>query len=184
MKITCDRHPLQNHSGKSALFSLFLGLGCLMPQPGAAEARIVQTPYSEQKVVFDFYFDNPAKINSALYWIRALINPLLDEPYNQAPEFMDIVVVIHGTEIVTTVKHNYKKYRDAVERMKYYASLGVKFRICGLAATDYGYGVKDFHDIFELAPSAITELAHWQLNGYALITPQVMDKKFSIEEIR
>jgi len=35
-----------------------------------------------------------------------------------------------------------------------------------------------------LSPSAITKLAHWQLQGYALITPAVMDKTFSIEEIR
>ena len=36
----------------------------------------------------------------------------------------------------------------------------------------------------QIVPSAITELAHWQLEGYALIKPEVMDKKFSIEEIR
>ena len=150
----------------------------------AAEARIVQTPYAEQKVVFDFYLDAPEKIGAALYWIRALINPLLDEPYNQAPEFMELVVVIHGTEIVTTVKHNYEKYRDSVERMRYYASLGVKFKVCGLAAQDYGYSAKDFQEFVELIPSAITELAHWQNRGYALIIPQVMEKKYSIEEIR
>lgn len=40
------------------------------------------------------------------------------------------------------------------------------------------------YDFVELVPSAITELAHWQLKGYALIKPEVMDKKLSIEEIR
>lgn len=150
----------------------------------AAEAKLVQTPYKEQKVVFDFYFDDPAKINPALYWIRALINPLLEEPYNYAPELLDIVVVIHGTEIVTTVKRNYEKYRDAVERMRYYAALGVRFKVCGLAATDYGYRLEDFQDFVELVPSAITELAHWQLQGFAVIKPDTLDKKLSIEEIR
>ena len=67
----------------------------------AEGATRVQTPYAEQKVVYDFYFDEPLKINSALYWIRSLMNPLGDDPYNYAPELMDIVVVIHGTEIVT-----------------------------------------------------------------------------------
>ena len=147
-------------------------------------SRVVQTPYSEQQVVYDFYFDNPDKIGSALYWIRSLMNPLMDDPYNIAPEFMDIVVVIHGTEIVTVARKNYEKYRDAVERMRYYASLGVKFKVCGLAAQDYGYEFSDFHEFIEGVPSAITELAHWQLEGYALITPNVMDKSFSIEEIR
>jgi len=147
-------------------------------------ATRVQTPYAEQKVVYDFYFDEPEKINSALYWIRSLIIPLGEEPYNHAPEFMDIVVIIHGTEIVTVAKKNYEKYRDAVERMRYYAALGVKFRVCGLAAADYGYSDKDFHEFIEVAPSAITELTHWQQQGYSLITPVIMDKKYSIEDIR
>lgn len=147
-------------------------------------ASRVQTPYAEQKVVYDFYFDEPSKINSALYWIRSLMVPLGEDPYNYAPELMDIVVIIHGTEIVTVANNNYKKYKDAVERMRYYASLGVRFRVCGLAAADYGYLDKDFYEFIEVAPSAITELSHWQQQGYSLITPVVMDKKFSIEEIR
>ena len=36
-------------------------------------------------MLFDFYFDEPEKINSALYWIRSQMNPLMDDPYNQAP---------------------------------------------------------------------------------------------------
>lgn len=147
-------------------------------------ATRVQTPYTEQKVVYDFYFDEPEKINSALYWIRSLMIPLGEEPYNHAPEFMDIVVIIHGTEIVTVAKNNQEKYKDAVARMQYYAALGVDFRVCGLAAADYGYLDKDFHDFITVAPSAITELTHWQQQGYSLITPVVMDKKYSVEELR
>ena len=147
-------------------------------------SQVVETPYSEQQVVYDFYFDNPGKMASALYWIRSLMNPLMDDPYNMAPEFLDIVVVIHGTEIVTVARSNYEKYKDVVERMRYYASLGVSFKVCGLAAHDFGYAATDFHEFIDVVPSAITELAHWQLQGYALITPTVMEKKFSIEEIR
>ena len=150
----------------------------------AEGASRVETPYEEPKVVYDFYFDEPEKINSALYWIRSLTNPLSEDPYNFAPEFMEIVVVIHGTEIVTVASNNYEKYKDAVERMRYYAALGVKFKVCGLAAEDYGYIDKDFHEFIEVVPSAITELVHWQQQGYALITPVVMEKKYSIEEIR
>lgn len=151
---------------------------------GHGEGEFVQTPYTEQKVVFDFYFDEPAKTAPALFWVRALLNPLMEEPYSYAPEFMDIKVILHGTELVTVAKRNYEKYRDIVERMRYYASLGVEFRVCALAAQDYGYGIEDFHEFVQVVPSAITELAHWQLQGHALIKPQVMDKKFSIEELR
>lgn len=160
-------------------FLLFSSFCCF-----ADGASRVQTPYDEQKVVYDFYFDDPAKINSALYWIRSLMIPLSEDPYNHAPEFMDIVVVIHGTELVTVAKKNYEKYKDAVERMRYYAALGVNFRVCGLAAADYDYADNDFYDFIQVAPSAITELAHWQQQGYSLITPVIMEKKYSIEEIR
>ena len=147
-------------------------------------SKVVQTPYSEPKVVYDFYFDDPEKINSALYWIRSLMNPLLDDPYDMAPEFMDIKVVIHGTEIVTVARKNYEKYKAAVERMRYYASLGVEFKVCGIAAHDYGYSTDGFYEFIDVVPSGINELAHWQLEGYALITPVVMNKKFSVEEIQ
>jgi intracellular sulfur oxidation DsrE/DsrF family protein len=147
-------------------------------------SKEVQTPYGEQKVVFDFYLDDPDKINSALFWIRSLVNPLMDDPYGMAPEFLDLKVVIHGTEIVTVARKNYDKYRDAVERMRYYASLGVEFKVCGMAAVDYDYTTDAFYEFIDVVPSAITELAHWQLEGFALITPIVTEKKFSIDEIR
>ena len=60
--------------------------------------------------------------------------------------------------------------------MRYYADLGVSFKVCGQAAEDFGYAVKDFQDFIEVVPNAITELAHWQQQGYALITPQILEK--------
>jgi len=165
-------------------FLLLLTLICCFSVQAAEQAKFVQTPYKEPKVVFDFYFDDPDKIHSALYWIRSFINPLSEEPYGYAPELMDIKVVIHGTEIVTVAKKNYKKYKSAVERMRYYAQLGVEFKVCSLASEDFGYQISDYHEFIEVVPSAMTELAHWQMEGYALIIPMVRDKKFSVEEIR
>jgi len=148
------------------------------------EAVFEQTPYGEPKVIFEFYFDTPEKINSALYWLRSYILPLMEEPYNYAPEFMDIKVVIHGAEIVTLAKKNYEKHKTIVDRIGYYQQLGVEFRVCALAAKDFGNDKKDFQDFVIIIPSAIIELGHWQQEGYALISPRVMDKKFSTEEIR
>lgn len=150
----------------------------------AHSGEIVETPYDDPKVVFDFYFDHPEKINSALFWVRSYMNAMSEAPYNYSPEFMDIKVIIHGTEIVTVVKKNYEKYKDTVERMKYYEQLGVEFRVCGLAARDYDYTTDDFQDFIKLAPSAMTELAYWQTQGYGLVTPKIMEKQLSIEEIR
>ncbi len=165
-----------------ALFLLLLVFGT--PSPVAASGKWVETPYQPARVVFDFYYDNPQKIGSALYWVRSLMNPLMAEPYRYMPEDMNIVVVIHGTEIVTVAKNNEARYREVVDRMRYFADLGVSFKVCGQAAEDYGYAVKDFQDFIEVVPNAITELAHWQMEGYALIVPQVMDKILNIEAIR
>ena len=146
---------------------------------------IVYTPYEEdQKIVFEFYFDHPAKINSALYWLKAVFTTLGDEPYGFAPDFLDIKVVIHGTEIAALAKKNYYLYSEAVERMRYYHEFGVQFKVCSLSALEYGYVKEDLPEFVELVPSAVTELVHWQSKGYALIVPKVWEKKYSLEEIR
>ncbi len=171
------------------LTSMFAALTLLLAAPWGSRAEdggatVVEPPYEDPKVVVDFYFDRPEKAATALHWLRAFINPLMEAPYGMAPEFMSIVVVIHGTELVTVATKNYDKYKTIVERMKYYAQLGVKFRVCRLAAEDYGYTPADLQDFIEVAPSAMTELVHWQQQGYALLIPQVPEKHFTIEEIR
>lgn len=164
--------------------AVLLALVLIVPATQASAGTPVSTEYRDPKVVFDFFFSDPRHISNGLYWIRSFMNPLNEEPYNLAPELMDIVVVIHGTEIVTLAKHNYEKYRDDVERMRYYASLGVKFKVCALAAVDYAYEADTFYDFVDIVPSAMAELAHWQQQGYGLVMPQIHEKVFSIEEIR
>lgn len=168
---------------RGAIFPLLVLLAA-SPLPARA-AEYVETPYGEdQKVVFDFYLDDPQKMGTALYWIRSYLNPLTEAPYGYAPDFMSIKVVIHGTEIVTLAEKNYERFEEVVERMRYYAAFGVDFRVCGLAAEDYGYSYDDFYDFVTVVPSAITELGHWQQQGHALIIPQVLTRTKSIEEIR
>jgi len=150
----------------------------------AEGATYTETPYKEPKVVFDFYFNEPEDINSALYWVRTFMNTLMDEPYNIAPEMMDLVVIIRGMEIVTVAKKNYQRYKAAVDRMRYFSMLGVKFKVCGLAAKDYDYALEDFQDFVEVIPSSINELVYWQQQGYVLVQPKILSKKYSVEEIR
>jgi intracellular sulfur oxidation DsrE/DsrF family protein len=176
-----DLKPTRWHTGGRAILLLLVTLMTASP---VWAGTVVATPYSAQKAVFDFYFNDPSAINSALYWIGALMNPLNEEPYNFSPERHEIKVVIHGMELVTLAKKNTEKYRDAVERMKYLASLGVEFKACALAIPDYGYRPEDLHDFVEVVPSAIAELAHWQNRGFALIPANVMHKIYSIEQIR
>jgi intracellular sulfur oxidation DsrE/DsrF family protein len=167
-----------------SILVVLMGLWLGFSVPAQAAGKWVATPYAPAKVMFEFYLDDPQKIGSALFWIRSLMNPLQAAPYSYSPEDLSIVVVIHGTEIVTVAKKNEEKYQEAVDRMRYYADLGVSFKVCGQAAEDFGYAVKDFQDFIEVVPNAITELAHWQQQGYALIIPQIMSKTIDIESIR
>lgn len=165
-------------------YVLSILLLCYATLSAAEGARYVTPAYEEPRVVYDFYLDDPQKIHAALFWIRSLINPLMEEPYGFAPEMMDIKVVIHGAEIVTVAKKNYSTYKNAVDRMRYYASLGVEFKVCGLAAQDFDYALQDFQDFIEVVPSAFTELVHWQQQGYAVIQPTILPRNYTIEEIR
>jgi len=167
------------------LKKIFACLFCLlMASSVLSDSKLVNTPYKDQKVIFDFYFDEPEKIGSALYWIRSWMNPLMKPPYNEAPEFLNVVVMVHGTELVTLAKKNEKKYQVVVDRMKYYADFGFKFKVCEIAAHDFDYGINDFQDFVEVVPSAMNELVHWQMQGYGLITPQILSKKLSNQEIK
>jgi hypothetical protein len=154
------------------------------PAPALAQARVVQTPYKNPKALIDIYLDDPRKLAAALNWVRGVMNPLTEAPYSMAPEDIPIIVLMHGTEIVTLARKNEQRYPELVQRMRYYADLGVKFKVCGQAMKDYDYTPADLYDFVEVTPSAITELMHWQNQGYALIPALVHDKKFSIEDIR
>jgi intracellular sulfur oxidation DsrE/DsrF family protein len=147
-------------------------------------AHMEYTPYGEQKAVYEFYYDHPAKLNAALYWLRTHLYTLGEEPYDIPPDFIDIKVVMHGTEVVTLAKKNYEKYADLVERMRYYAELGVDFRVCVRTLEEYGYKPKDMQDFVTIIPAAITDLVHWQSQGYALIIPRVYEKHFTVDELK
>ncbi len=178
-------HPTRRYLTLALGISLALLAGLtLAPTPAQAQARVVQTPYKSPKAVFDIYLDHPAKTGAALYWLRSFYNPLTEAPYSMFNEDISVVVVMHGTELVTVAKKNEAQYEEVVQRMRYYADLGVKFKVCGLALQDFGYTPADMQNFIEVTPSAMTELVHWQNQGYGLITPVVMDKRLSIEEIR
>jgi len=177
------QQPITLASVRSLCAIVILLMG-LAHAPAMAQAKFVQTPYQNPKALVDVFLDDPAKLGSALYWVRSLVNPLTEAPYSMFAEDMRIIVLLHGTEIVTLARKNEARYAELVQRMRYYADMGVKFKVCGLAMQDYQYTAADMHDFVEVAPSAITELMHWQNQGYALITPQVNEKKFAIENIR
>ena len=149
-----------------------------------AKGVYTQTPYQAQKAVFDFYFDQPEKMYAALFWLRSFVTPLSEQPYNHSIEDHKIIIVVHGRELVTLAKKNYKKYRTTVDRLRYYVNRGVQVRVCAIAMADFGYKVDDFYSFVKVVPSAIVELSHWQSKGYSLITPRILSKQQTNREIR
>ncbi len=177
-------HPTKmTRSARTLCTAIFL-TAVMHASSALAQAKVVQTPYKNPKVLVDIYLDDPAKLASALNWVRGVMNPLTEAPYSMAPEDIPVIVLMHGTEIVTLARKNQALYQDVVQRMRYYAELGVKFKVCGLSMRDYDYTPADLYDFVEVTPSAMTELMHWQNQGYALIPATVLDKKFAIEQIR
>ena len=120
------------------------------------------------RVVFDFNFEDPAGIQRALYPVLFTIKtiqehgPVSFEPY-------DIVVVSHGAEVVAFAKQNYKKYKGIVDHAARLSDLGVKFKVCSVAASGLGFEPNDFHGFVEVVPTGGYALIYYQNIGYALM---------------
>ena len=124
---------------------------------------------SEQlKAVFDFNFEDPDGVNRALTPISFFIKtvqeygPVSFEPY-------DLIVVLHGSEVVAFARQNYHQYKDIVDRSASLAEAGVKFEICSVAAGALGFDVDDFHGFVDVVPLGTYALAYHQTQGYALL---------------
>ena len=139
-----------------------------------AGGTFLQTPYGSPKVVFEIYLDNPAKLGHAINWVRNMTHTLSRDPYTFDPKTLK--VVMHGVEIQATVKEFENNFPDTVEKMRALSEQGVEFKVCNYAREQYGYTFDDFQDFIQVVPSAIVEVAYWQNQGYALMTPQVFFK--------
>lgn len=156
------------------LVFIFLLFGFLHAQE---HARSVYTEYKKPfKVVYELFLDHPEKLRPALGWISNVLFVLTNPPYNFSLDDVDIVVVSHGREVPVFARQNREQYRDMVERMESLSLYGVKFKVCKMAAEQvYGLSERDIYPFVELVPSAITEIIHWQMQGYALMIPQVFE---------
>lgn len=70
-------------------------------------------------------------------------NPLTDDT--------EVIVLMHGNELLTVTHNKEKQYEEAVQRMRCYADQGVKFKVCVLTLQDYGYAMADMRDFIDVA---------------------------------
>ena len=156
---------------------------CLLPTiPGFAENPVADTsPYGESqfhvwpeleaveelKIAFDFNFNDPQGIERALYPVSFILKTI--QEYGPATFEPNIVVVLHGSEVVALARQNYQRYQAIVDRASRLADLGVKFEICVVAASALGFQPEDFHGFVDIVPLGTYALAYHASKGYAVI---------------
>ncbi|RRQ48055.1 hypothetical protein DZC72_10000 [Maribacter algicola] len=127
----------------------------------------------EYKLVFDITSDSEMDgVNKGLWKIARVINMLgsADIPSNK----VHIVAALHGAATFATLndtKHQemYSKANPNTELLKLLKEYGVELFVCAQATAARNIMAEDLNPNTELALSAMTVLANYQLQGYALM---------------
>lgn len=125
--------------------------------PGSG-ARIIDTQYKPQKVVYDVAVDSVKKLTSVLDRASYLSKITGADPFDSS-----IVLVLHGGEIDFFAIKNYQKYKALMQRAQ---SLVVgevlKIRMCRIAAQGHGYQAEDIQSFVEMVPMGDAEIIRLQ----------------------
>lgn len=137
-------------------------------------SKFDSSPLGAQKVVYHFNYEKPEELRQGLNYLNNHLQGL--------KEFGDLahshlVVVAHGNELHMLSRLNRAAYPEIYEQLKAYTDQGVTFRICRNAAKARGYKPDDFYDLATVVPAAMTDLAKWQLKGYAYISGDVIKRQ-------
>ncbi|UWX53852.1 DsrE family protein [Maribacter litopenaei] len=127
----------------------------------------------EYKLVFDITSDSEMDgVNKGLWKIARVINMLgsADIPSDK----VHIVAAIHGAATFATLndtKHQvkYDKVNPNTELLGLLKNYGVELFVCAQATAARNITAEDLNPNTELALSAMTVLANYQLQGYALM---------------
>jgi intracellular sulfur oxidation DsrE/DsrF family protein len=147
------------------------GYGKVHPMP---EAVVQPSPDREYKILFDVTkaSGTPGQVNPGLEHIARLIN--LFALAKVPPEKLKIVAVLHGpaTALALDDHHYREKYQFDNPNRKLIDSLkraGIIVYVCGQALSHNGFEPAWINPGVDIALAALTVLAVYQLDGYALI---------------
>lgn len=127
----------------------------------------------EYKLVFDITSDSEMDgVNKGLWKIARVINMLGSADISS--DKVHIVAAIHGAATFATLndtKHQekYDKANPNTELLGLLKSYGVQLFVCAQATAARNITAEDLNPNAELALSAMTVLANYQLQGYALM---------------
>ncbi len=139
------------------------------------------TRYEAQKALYDFNFEQPEDVKGAFGYVRNHLRAI--------KEFGDernshIVIVAHGNELHALSRLNRAAYPEIYDELKTLAQSGVKIQICRNAAAARGYKPGDFYDVTTVVPSAVTDIAKWQNQGYSYMFAGVYPRLTREEVVR
>lgn len=137
-------------------------------------SRFDGTKYVAQKSVYDFNFERPLDAKVALAYLKnhlKAINEFGD------PKNSHLVIVAHGNELHAFSRLNRAAYPGIYEELKALTDAGVTIRVCRNAARSRGYQPDEFYDVITVAPSAVSDLAKWQNEGYSYMYAEWFPRK-------
>ncbi|MBT9568439.1 MAG: DsrE family protein [Thiobacillus sp.] len=126
-------------------------------------AKVTNTQYSKQKVVYDTAVKSVAALTSVMD--RASYLSVLNgaDPFDNK-----IVIVLHGDEIPFFGLKNFPKYKELMTRAQSLTVGGIiEFRMCKIAAEGHGFKPEDIHGFVTMVPMGDAEIVRLQHEGYA-----------------
>lgn len=121
-------------------------------------ARIIDSEYKPQKVVYDVAVDSVKKLTSVLDRASYLSKITGADPFDSS-----IVLVLHGNEINFFAIKNYQKHKALMQRAQSLVQGEVlKIRMCRIAAQGHGYEAEDIQGFVEMIPMGDAEIIRLQ----------------------
>ena len=121
-------------------------------------AKLTETEYKPQKVVYDVHVKTVAKMESVLDRASYLSTITGADPFEQS-----IVLVLHGPELRFFAIENYKKHKDLMHRAQSLVeSEALSIKMCTIAAQSQGYSPEHIHGFIEMVPMGDAEIIRLQ----------------------
>ncbi len=127
-------------------------------EPAWGRAKLTETEYKPQKVVYDVSVDTVKKVESVLDRASYLSTITGADPFDSS-----IVLVLHGNEIPFFAIKNSEKYHAIMQRAASLVTSEVlKIKMCKIAAEGKGLQPKDIHGFVEMVPMGDAEIIRLQ----------------------
>lgn len=133
-------------------------------------SRFDPVGYGAQNFLYDFNFAEPVHGLKALTFVRNHIRALKE---HGDFENSRLVIVAHGNELHALSRLNSAAFPNAYEELRDLVEQGVEIHVCRNAASGRGYQPDEFYDLITVVPTAMTDIAKYQGEGFGYIYPAV-----------